>query len=613
MLCTECESAKQMDSSKLPSEGPWKALVVFCLQIMPLLLAPTIAISASRIARWCINWHSVKKSCDKTSKEVNRNLERFLQVKRVETTYSLVDYISFLCFAHNLIVWLKAAHFGLASLPTFDTRIVPTSTSFLLLVALFHSGFVPRSTWSATVLAACYHIVLLHNQYEISVLGVLDRDTLMIIMRLFAGFLFCDHRKAACVQVCFMIVQAPVPAFRGSSAEELNMWWDVVLWQIFRQFIIVGPMWLMWYIVEYFVYQFSELIVSKAAVNASLTAARAVLASQCDAEAILDDDLIFQNPSLKTAHFLGASLEQLRDRSFLDFVSVTDKERFQQFVSLSVKALQERELGPAAASSLSVTLLLPGGRRREIQVYLSSMPNDFKEGGPCHLLAMNETREQPEESAAHESLDQVQELRDTLSLRTKVPETNGATLPVIEQSSLSLDNTNGNESQTRLSADTLAFHAWSYGAEPPQPSQNFKGIEVLFDADTLDLKTISLHFSQSASRRRTKVSLKECIVPGAWDQFSEWLQTATVARSGTPAPAITPFVCPKLVSSVFAARSAELKRIKSKDGQSANLLLSLSDIRLRHFLRATKGGPGFARTMGRGTASCVSRSSFSDA
>ncbi|CAE7637918.1 unnamed protein product, partial [Symbiodinium sp. CCMP2456] len=561
-----------MDSSKLSSEGPWKALVVFFMQIMPLLLAPTIAISSSRIVRWCINWHSAKRSCDMKSKEVNRNLERFLQVKRVETTYSLVDYISFLCFTHTMIVWLKAVHFGMASLPTFDLHIVPTSASFMLLVALFQSGFVPRSTGSATVLAACYHILLLHNQYEINVLGVVDRDTLMIIMRLFAGFLFCDHRKAACVQVFFMIMQAPVPAFRGSSAEELNMWWDVVLWQIFRQFIIVGPMWLMWYIVEYFVYQFSELIVSKAAVNASLTAARAVLASQCDAEAILDDDLIFQNPSLKTAHFLGASLEKLRDRSFLDFVSVTDKERFQQFVSLSVKALQEQELVPAAASSLSVTLLLPGGRRREIQVYLSSMPNDFKEGGPCHLLAMNETREQPEESEGQESLDQVEELRDTSSLRTKVLETDSATLPVgsrvscPEPSSLSLDNKKGNESQTRLSADSLAFHAWSYGAEPPQPaaSQNFKGIEVLFDPDTLDLKTISLHFSQSASRHRAKVSLKECIVPGVWDQFSDWLHTSTVARSGTPAPPITPFVCPKLVSSVFAARSAELKRIKSK-------------------------------------------------
>mmetsp|Transcript_65510 Transcript_65510/g.153268 ORF Transcript_65510/g.153268 Transcript_65510/m.153268 type:complete len:612 (-) Transcript_65510:63-1898(-) len=611
-----------MDSSKLDPEDPLaqKALVVFCMRIMPLLLAPMATISTSRIAGWCINWHSAKRSSDKQSKEVNKNLERFLQVKRVETTYSLVDYVSFLCFTHCMIVWFKAVHFGLASLPTFDLSIIPSSSAFLLLVALFHSGFVPRSSWSATVLAVAYNLVLLHNQYGIIVFGVVDRETLMIIVRLFAGFLFCDHRKAACVQVFFMIMQAPVPAFRGSSAEELNMWWDVVLWQIFRQFIIVGPMWLMWYIVEYFVYQFSELIVSKAAVNASLTAARAVLASQCDAEAILDDDLNFQNPSLKTAHFLGATLEQLRDRSFLDFISVTDKERFQQFVSHSVKALQE--LGPAAASSLSVTLLLPGGRRREIQVYLSSVPNDFNaEGGPCHLLAMNEMREQPEEAAGQESLDQVEELRqETSSMRTKVPvqrETASKTLPVgspvscMEHSSLSLDNSNGHESQARLSADTLAFHAWSYGAEPPQPSQNFKGIEVLFDPDTLDLKTISLHFSQSASRQRAKHSLKECIVPGVWDQFSEWLQTATVSRSGTPAPAITPFVCPKLVSSVFAARSAELKRIKSKDGQSANLLLSLSDIRLRHFPRATRGG--FARTMGRGTASCVSRTSLSDA
>ena len=33
-------------------------------------------------------------------------------------------------------------------------------------------------------------------------------------------------------------------------------------------------------------------------------------------------------------------------------------------------------------------------------------------------------------------------------------------------------------------------------------------------ASSEDLKTISLHFSQSASRQRAKHSLKECIVPG---------------------------------------------------------------------------------------------------
>ena len=51
--------------------------------------------------------------------------------------------------------------------------------------------------------------------------------------------------------------------------------------------------------------QFSELMVQKADMNASLNAARSVLASQCDAEAYLGSDLRFQNPSPKMAHFFG--------------------------------------------------------------------------------------------------------------------------------------------------------------------------------------------------------------------------------------------------------------------------------------------------------------------
>jgi len=204
-----------MDSSKLDPEDPLaqKALVVFCMRIMPLLLAPMATISTSRIAGWCINWHSAKRSSDKQSKEVNKNLERFLQVKRVETTYSLVDYVSFLCFTHCMIVWFKAVHFGLASLPTFDLSIIPSSSAFLLLVALFHSGFVPRSSWSATVLAVAYNLVLLHNQYGIIVFGVVDRETLMIIVRLFAGFFVLRPQEGGLRASVFYDHASPCPCF----------------------------------------------------------------------------------------------------------------------------------------------------------------------------------------------------------------------------------------------------------------------------------------------------------------------------------------------------------------------------------------------------------------
>ncbi|CAE7807571.1 unnamed protein product [Symbiodinium sp. CCMP2592] len=85
--------------------------------------------------------------------------------------------------------------------------------------------------------------------------------------------------------------------------------------------------------------QFTSLTIQSADTSASLAAFRAVLSSQCDAEAYLGEDLFFVDPSQKLAHFFGVKAEER---------SLT------QFLCLACHFLEERTLTASCPSSSSL-------------------------------------------------------------------------------------------------------------------------------------------------------------------------------------------------------------------------------------------------------------------
>ena len=169
--------------------------------------------------------------------------------------------------------------------------------------------------------ALSYNLLLVCNQVLILWLNVTDRDSLLLVCRLFAGFIYFDHRKAFATQLVWIMLKTQTPPHVSDPQNsEIHEFWDVLLWEMFRQIVFIAPMWLLWFAVEYFVKQFTALMVQKSDMNASLVAARSVLASQCDAEAYLGPDLRFQNPSPKMAYFFGLKTEDtLRGDSNIKF------------------------------------------------------------------------------------------------------------------------------------------------------------------------------------------------------------------------------------------------------------------------------------------------------
>lgn len=114
---------------------------------------------------------------------------------------------------------------------------------------------------------------------------------------------------------------------------------------------------------------------------------------------------------------------------------------------------------------------------------------------------------------------------------------------------------------------------------------------------------MKLPTSTSKHKRKTALSLRECILPAAWDELQSWLDGRLDVDTCPPIP----FTFPKFIRSVLAARNTQVSKISSKSGND-KIMLTLSDIRLRRFQLLGSMAP----TMGRGTASQVSRCSLDD-
>ena len=276
----------------------FKLVILFFVQVCPALLSPFAVINAGRVGKY-LRLKSPKSAASSgPSAEVQKKVQAVLEVKKLSTCRTLIDYCSMLSGTFVVFVWIKSMQFGIATIPAFDLCLIPLTLLWLIFVATFQADLLPKSRHTVTVMAISYNLLLVFNQVLCRYLSVTDRDVMLIICRFFAGFIFCDHRKAALSQLIFVFLKAQAPPH--VSNRDVNEIWDVLLWELFQQVVFIAPMWVSWFAIEYFVKQFTELMVQSSDVNASLEAARSVLASQCDAEAGLREEKVDSTESTES-------------------------------------------------------------------------------------------------------------------------------------------------------------------------------------------------------------------------------------------------------------------------------------------------------------------------
>lgn len=517
--------------------------------------------------------------------EVQEKVRKVVTNRRKQFGQALADSSSFMCLIYLLFVWGQAARMTPERVADFDRLLMPVHLLVTYLCSLFQSGFVEFSDLSNTWLGIVLNGTLILGQFCMSSWSdrMAYREELFIACRLFTGCIFCDHRKALGCEFFFIGLQFlnSRGSFTGGPLEVCLM----LLSSVSR--------WVVWYALEHFVKQFTSLTIQSADTSASLAAFRAVLSSQCDAEAYLGEDLIFVDPSQKLAHFFGVKAEELQNRSLTQFLSHDDQARVWTLVSSSVAGLSSTNTGPGTARCLTVTLHTGDDRRVETQVCLSSVPATLGQA-VSHVVALNEVKDQcvsPTPGSVDEIIpEDAADIADEL-------------MPAMDPA----ESTKPDHSAARVSlnAENLAFHAWSSEPNTPQPCGAVHSVTLRFDPSTMEVSDISLSVKPKGNRsnRGRRVGLRECIVPGVWNDVNDWI-TKSLSDGTSQAPAIVPFAFPKMATEVMAARRSELKWVRSP-GHGKEIMLTLCDIRIRRFRERS-----IIRAVGRGTCSAISRESF---
>jgi hypothetical protein len=79
-------------------------------------------------------------------------VDALLEVKKLSTCKTLIDYAAFLSFLFAIFVWMKSLNVGIAAIPAFDLCLVPFTLLWLGFAGLLQGDMLPPNgntvTWS---------------------------------------------------------------------------------------------------------------------------------------------------------------------------------------------------------------------------------------------------------------------------------------------------------------------------------------------------------------------------------------------------------------------------------------------------------------------------------
>ncbi len=98
---------------------------------------------------WTAN---IQKNLDHQSStnSVNRQVHALLEVKKLSTSRTLIDYAAFLSSLFVVFLWIKARSVGIASVPAFDLCLLPVTLVWLVYAAAFQGDLLPHTGRTVT-------------------------------------------------------------------------------------------------------------------------------------------------------------------------------------------------------------------------------------------------------------------------------------------------------------------------------------------------------------------------------------------------------------------------------------------------------------------------------
>lgn len=80
----------------------------------------------------------------------HRQVHALLEVKKLSTCRTLIDYAAFLSCLFVVFLWIKATSVGIASVPAFDLCLLPVTLVWLVYAAVFQGDLLPHTGWTVT-------------------------------------------------------------------------------------------------------------------------------------------------------------------------------------------------------------------------------------------------------------------------------------------------------------------------------------------------------------------------------------------------------------------------------------------------------------------------------
>jgi len=433
---------------------------------------------------------------------------------------------------------------------------------WLLTCVAFHTGVL---RWCG---GEAGEVVLLMYFFNLLTLGMtvyIDEaakamlEPMIMMGRVVGSLAFLDWRHGLCCNSLFAARR-----FQEQSHEDFTQ----MLNSAIAEFCVFVLILLVSWALEFFLQKWIGAMVAASDLDMALRAAKSVIRSSCDAEAELSADLHLQQVSSKLAHLLGRQPHDLEGQNFGELLNEESRQRF------TACCQGADSLNPSAVH-LTVTAIA-GGCPKDLEARICSF--SLSRGAGRYILALTEVQDGPAKAIP----DIPEEVWQPDKASEISPEPMGP----------------------GLTAELLECHSWV--SKKSRNLSSLSEVKVQVDAQTLEIQDIHIFLNTSHWKKSRKTFLKECILPGMWDDFRRWLEgsvSKSKGRQGADPPFIVPFGFSRVMGGVACARTSE---VKHKVGPTGRNELSL---RLRHiFIRrpATHEG-GQARECPVGTQSIASR------
>ncbi|CAE7308360.1 unnamed protein product [Symbiodinium natans] len=302
---------------------------------------------------------------------------------------SLIQMVMDVCGVLGILVLtaytVRIILLGRDSLSCGEMSHVVLLVLWLLTCSAFHTGVLTYGEGQIIFLMYVFNLLTLGMTVYIDEVAKPMLEPMILVGRIVGSLVFLDWRHAICCNCLFAARR-----FQQRAHEDFAQLANSFVSEFCVCTLILIVPWALQVLMQKWI----SIIVAASDLDMALRAAKAVIASSCDAEAEMTSDLRLHQVSFKLAHMLGQQPSELEGKHFSKMLQEESRQRFEACCQ-AARAQAERTSQPAA-SSVIVTVNARSARK-DVEVRICNL-SPLSQGGGRYIAALLEVGNSPEEA-----------------------------------------------------------------------------------------------------------------------------------------------------------------------------------------------------------------------